>query len=67
MDPDNEIVQGHMHREELVKDLMDMGFPRPQVIECLGAAFYDKNVAVNYLLNGIPEHILNDQMQQNAE
>lgn len=41
-----------------------MGFPRPQVEQCLMAAYYDKNVAVNYLLNGIPEHILNDQTQQ---
>ena len=39
---------------------MDMGFPRPLVEQCLTAAYYDKNTAVNYLLNGIPDYILNE-------
>lgn len=44
-----------------------MGFPRPQVEQCLRAAYYDKNTAVNYLLNGIPEYILNDYQQQEQQ
>lgn len=60
VDPNNEIIQGHAHKEELIKDLVDMGFDRPQVEQCLTAAFYNKEMAVNYLLNGIPDHILED-------
>lgn len=45
----------------MITELVDMGFDREQVKSCLSAAYYDKNVAVNYLLNGIPDYILNDQ------
>lgn len=60
VDPNNEIIQGHSQKEELIKELIEMGFPRPQVEQCLTAAFYNKEMTVNYLLNGIPQHILDD-------
>jgi uncharacterized UBP type Zn finger protein len=47
----------------VTKDLMDMGFTREMVGQCLEAAYYDKEAAVNYLLNGIPESVLNEQIQ----
>lgn len=46
---------------------MDMGFPRPQVEQSLTAAYYDKNTAVNYLLNGIPDYIMNDNIQEGQQ
>ena len=37
-----------------------MGFQRAQIEQALVAAYYDKERAIDYLLNGIPENILND-------
>jgi len=48
------------HREEIVTELISMGFTREQIIPCLQAAFYNKEMAVQYLLNGIPAHITQD-------
>jgi UV excision repair protein RAD23 len=67
LDPNNEILRGHAEKEEIIKDLVDMGFERVQVEQCLTAAFYNKEVAVNYLLNGIPQHILNEMTQPQAQ
>ena len=44
---------------------MDMGFPREMVIQCLEVAGYNQEAAVQYLLNGIPESVLNDQVDGN--
>jgi hypothetical protein len=43
---------------------MEMGFDRQLVEQCLAASFYNKEVAINYCLNGIPQHILQDAQQE---
>lgn len=37
-----------------------MGFDRAQIEQALVAAYYDKERTIDYLLNGIPENVLND-------
>lgn len=34
------------HREEIIKELEDMGFSRDQILPCLQAAFFNKEMAV---------------------
>lgn len=40
--------------------MMGMGFPRDQCVAAYRAAFFNGDWAVDYLLNGIPEGILDD-------
>nr|CCA21947.1 UV excision repair protein RAD23 putative [Albugo laibachii Nc14] len=42
-----------------VGQLCDMGFPEEQVRSCLQAAFGNPDRAVEYLMNGIPENLVN--------
>lgn len=37
-----------------------MGFQRIEIEQALTAAFYNKERAIDYLINGIPENVLND-------
>ena len=37
-----------------------MGFSKEMVEECLVAAYFDKETALDYLLNGIPEDALEE-------
>lgn len=51
LDPNNEIVQGLQHKEETIQDLISMGFNRPEVEQALVCAYYNKERAIDYLLN----------------
>ena len=53
LDPNNEIVQGMQHQEETILELMQMGFEREEVKQSLSAAYFNKERAVDYLLNVI--------------
>lgn len=51
LDPNNEIVQGLQHKQETIQELMSMGFDRAEVEQALVCAYYNKERAVDYLLN----------------
>lgn len=51
---------------EAVAQLQEMGFPEQECRAALRAAFGNAGVAVEYLMNGIPAHILRQQQQQSA-
>lgn len=51
LDPTNEIVSGHQHKAEYVAELEAMGFEKVMVEQALIAAFYNKERAIDYLLN----------------
>jgi len=57
---DNELVNNHQNRENIINEILTMGFNRAEIEQALVAAFYDKERAIDYLLNGIPENVLND-------
>lgn len=42
-----------------------MGFSRDMVVQCLEVASYNKEFAVQFLLNGIPDNILDEQFNDN--
>ncbi|KAL2123014.1 hypothetical protein VTJ04DRAFT_3469 [Mycothermus thermophilus] len=44
-------------RAEIIANMEAMGFPRAECEAALRAAFYNPERAVEYLLNGIPEHL----------
>ena len=40
-----------MNKEAVIAELMTMGFDRPSIEQALAAAFYNKERAIDYLLN----------------
>ncbi|KAL8848864.1 MAG: hypothetical protein Q9221_006160 [Calogaya cf. arnoldii] len=53
-------------REAAVQNMESMGFPRAEIDRAMRAAFYNPDRAVEYLLNGIPENIQQEQQQTQA-
>ena len=50
--------------ESTVREMEAMGFARPEIDRALRAAFFNPDRAIEYLLNGIPEHIQAEQQQR---
>ncbi len=51
LDPNNEIVQGLQHKEQAIQELIGMGFGRPEIEQALTCAYYNKERAIDYLIN----------------
>lgn len=58
--PNNEIIQNQHNKEAIIAEIMNMGFDRPQIEQALRAAYFNKERAIDYLLNGIPENLISD-------
>ncbi|KAL8700069.1 MAG: hypothetical protein Q9201_005648 [Fulgogasparrea decipioides] len=48
-------------REAAIQDMESMGFPRAEIDQAMRAAYFNPDRAVDYLLNGIPESIQQEQ------
>ncbi|KAL8973125.1 MAG: hypothetical protein Q9183_000145 [Haloplaca sp. 2 TL-2023] len=50
-------------RESAIQNMESMGFPRAEIDRAMRAAYFNPDRAVEYLLNGIPENIQQEQQQ----
>ncbi|EAW12511.1 putative UV excision repair protein (RadW) [Aspergillus clavatus NRRL 1] len=53
--------------EAVVAQMESMGFPRSDINRAMRAAFFNPDRAIEYLLNGIPETIHQEQQQQQQQ
>ncbi|ORX90166.1 UV excision repair protein Rad23 [Basidiobolus meristosporus CBS 931.73] len=58
----NGLVTGPEY-EAAINNMIEMGFEREQVTKALRASFNNPERAVEYLMNGIPEHLLGNTQQ----
>ncbi|PUU75471.1 XPC-binding domain-domain-containing protein, partial [Tuber borchii] len=53
-------------REDAIVNMMGMGFERNEIERAMRAAFFNPDRAVDYLLNGIPEHLTQERPAQSS-
>ncbi|KAI9496850.1 hypothetical protein BDB00DRAFT_807520 [Zychaea mexicana] len=61
----NQLVTGDQY-ESAIQNMMEMGFEREQIKRALRASFNNPDRAVEYLFNGIPDHLLAEEQQQDT-
>ena len=61
----NEMISNHQNRENIINEILSMGFERLAIEQALTAAYFNKERAIDYLINGIPQNILNDLSGKN--
>ncbi|KAL2865698.1 putative UV excision repair protein (RadW) [Aspergillus lucknowensis] len=52
--------------EEVISQMESMGFARSDITRAMRAAFFNPDRAIDYLLNGIPENIQQEQQQRST-